>query len=136
MKILPLKRFSGQRGAALFVAIFLITVVVLAAGIVAMTSVTQQTGQVRAGQADQAWYAALARLESEIPGIVNSQSCPPGGSEPPAIGMPTSFTCERVEFQEGADAYFIFNLVAQAALPGPIPVRRSARAQIIVEDPT
>ena len=122
-----------QRGAAIFVAIFLITVVVLAAGIVSLTSVTQHTGQVRAGQADQAWYAALARLESEIPGIIDSGSCPVTGTNPLPIGMPTTFNCESVAFREGSRDYFVFNLEAQAELSGTIPVRRAARAQIVVE---
>lgn len=120
---------SRQRGAALFVAVFLITVVVLTAGIVALTSVTQHSGQARAGQAEQAWYAALARLESEIPAILNSGSCPAGGSQTIA-GLQTTLSCERVEVEEGQATYFIFNLRARAEISGQIPVRRSVQAQI------
>ncbi len=134
MKVLPLKRFSSQRGAALFVAIFLIIVVVLAAAIVTLTSVTQQTGQVRAAQADQAWYAALARLESEIASILTSGDCPVATNQPFA-GLQTSLTCERVEVVEGAVSYLIFNLQAQAVMPGNIPIRRSASVQIVGDSP-
>lgn len=130
MKRLQPSSPARQRGAALFVAIFLITVVVLAAGIVALTSVTQHSGQARAGQADQAWYAALARLESAIPGILSSGTCPAGGSQTIA-GVQTSLDCEQIEVREGPDTYFVFSLQALAALPGAIPVRRTARAQII-----
>ncbi|TVQ28159.1 MAG: hypothetical protein EA370_16950 [Wenzhouxiangella sp.] len=133
MKASPLINLSRQRGAALFVAIFLITVVVLAAAIVTLTSVTQHTGQARAGQADQAWYAALARLESEIPGILGSGACPAGGSQPIA-GLQTTLSCERVEVREGPNTQAVFNLRAEAVLPGTIPVRRTARAQIISGD--
>ncbi|MGY6588101.1 MAG: hypothetical protein ACXIUB_07380 [Wenzhouxiangella sp.] len=122
-----------QRGAALFVAIFLITVVVLAAGLVSLTSVTQHTGQVRAGQADQAWYAALARLESEIPGILANGDCPSPSSQVFA-GLQTSLSCEQSEVREGPNTYFVFDLQAQALLPGSIPVRRTARAQIVSGD--
>ena len=133
MKPRAIKLPIHQRGAALFVAIFLITVVVLAAAIVTLTSVTQHTGQVRAGLADQAWYAALARLESDIPGILGSGACPSGGTQTIA-GLQTSLSCESVEVREGPDTYFVFNLQAQAVLPGAIPVRRSARAQITSRD--
>lgn len=119
-----------QRGAALFVAVFLITVVVLVAGIVTLTSVTQHTGQARAGQTDQAWYAALARLESEIPGILGSGTCPAGGNQTIG-GLQTTLSCDRIEVREGPDTYFVFNLQAQAVLPGTIPVRRTASAQIM-----
>ena len=124
---------GSQRGAAIFVAIFLITVVVLAAGLVTLTSVTQHTGQARAGQADQAWYAALARLDNEIPGILSSNACPGGGNQSFA-GLQTTLSCERVEVREGPDTYSVFNLQAQAVLPGAIPVRRTAQAQIFRGD--
>ena len=133
MKELPAVNLSRQRGAALFVAIFLITVVVLAAAIVTLTSVTQHTGQARAGQADQAWYAALARLESEIPGIITSGSCPGSGSVPIG-GLQTTLSCEEFEISEGPATYSVFNLQARAVLPGAIPVRRTARAQITSGD--
>lgn len=128
------QRFPArQRGAALFVAIFLITVVVLAAGIVTLTSVTQHTGQARAGQAEQAWYAALARLEIEIPGVLNSENCPSGATEVIA-GIATTLSCERVTVSEGSQSYFVFNLSATAVLPGTIPVRRTASARVASGD--
>ena len=122
-----------QRGAALFVAIFLITVVVLAAAIVTLTSVTQHTGQVRAGQADQAWYAALARLESETSTIVANDSCPAGGTQL-TFGFSTTLSCSRVEVREGNIEYAVFNLETTASRGNAASgnfVRRSARAQII-----
>lgn len=134
MSIYPLPSFSRQRGAALFVAIFLVTVVVLAAGIVTLTTVSQHGGQARAGLADQAWYAALARLESDISAVVGGGSCPTGGSQTIA-GIQTSLTCERVEVVEGAASYLIFNLQAQALMPGTIPIRRSASVQIVGDSP-
>ncbi|MCH8476600.1 MAG: hypothetical protein LAT56_01495 [Wenzhouxiangella sp.] len=134
MSILPLPAFSRQRGAALFVAIFLVTVVVLAAGIVTLTTVSQHSGQARAGLADQAWYAALARLESDIPAIAGGGSCPAGGSQLIA-GIQTSLTCERVEVREGSANYTIFTLQAQAVVSGTIPIRRSASVQIVGDSP-
>ena len=134
MKPRAIKLPIHQRGAALFVAIFLITVVVLAAAIVTLTSVTQHTGQVRAGQADQAWYAALARLESDIPGVLNSGNCPAVADQTFA-GIQTSLSCERIEVNEGPITYVMFNLKTQAVLPGTIPVRRVASAQIMGNTP-
>jgi hypothetical protein len=123
---------ARQRGAAIFVAIFLITVVVLAAALVALTSVTQHTGQARAGQAERAWYAALARIEDEVSGIITTDACP-GASTQEVFGFETTLSCDRTEVNEGAMTYGVFSLLAtarQGDTDSAIFVRRSVRAQI------
>ena len=125
-----------QRGAAIFVAIFLITVVVLTAGIVTLTSVTQHTGQARAGQADQAWYAALACVEEAAQEVVNNQPCT---CNPVVNGFNVALTCPNpVTITEGGTEYGVFTISATAARGDPntvIFVRRSATAQIWRESP-
>lgn len=122
-----------QRGAAIFVAIFLITVVVLAAAIVALTATTQHTGQARAGQAQQAWYAALARMENEMGGIISANACPAGAPQS-LLGFETTFACNRTEVTEGGVTYGVYTLEAGASLGAPdsaVFVRRSVRAQVV-----
>ena len=125
-----------QRGAALFVAVFLITVVVLVAGIVTLTSVTQHTGQARAGQADQAWYAALACVEEAAQEVVNNRPC---NCNPPVTGFNVVLTCpDPVSVTEGGDEYDIFTILATATrgdANAALFVRRSATAQIWRESP-
>lgn len=128
---------ARQRGAAVFVAIFLITVVVLAAALVALTSVTQHTGQARAGQAERAWYAALARIEGEVGGIIGSDACPAGAASQTLLGFETTLSCARTEVTEGEIAYGVFSLLAtaqQGNTSSAIFVRRSVRAQITTGD--
>ena len=125
-------RFNRQRGAALFVAIFLITVIVLVAALLALTSATQHTGQARAAAADGAWYAAVARLETAIPGILSSNSCPAGSSED-LFGYTTTLSCSRQEVSEGGNSYGVFTLevtARQGSLDQAIFVRRSLKSQI------
>ena len=124
---------ARQRGAAIFVAIFLITVVVLAAALVALTSVTQHTGQARAGQAERAWYAALARIESEVGGIIGADACPAGSATQTVFGFETTLSCDRTEVTEGEIIYGVFSLLATArhgSSSSAIFVRRSVTAQI------
>jgi hypothetical protein len=123
---------ARQRGAAIFVAIFLITVVVLAAALVALTSVTQHTGQARAGQAERAWYAALARIEGEVDGIIGADACPAASTQK-VFGFDTTLSCDRTEVTEGEMTYGVFSLLAtawQGDTDSAIFVRRSVRAQI------
>lgn len=123
---------ASQRGSALFVAIFLIAVVSVLAAAVALTSVTQQTGAARAFEAEQAWYAALGRIESETPGMLASGACPGGVVN--IAGFDTSFTtCNLTPgIQEGGQTYTVFSVAVTAqrgnAAAGTL-VRRTARAQ-------
>lgn len=113
-------------------AIFLIAVVALLAAAVALTSVTQQTGAVRSLQAEQAWYAALARIETEVPGILASGACPSGGAQVIA-GFTTTLACSQASgLREGGIEYSVYTLEATASLGTASTaslVRRSARAQ-------
>lgn len=124
--------FRRQRGAALFVAVFLITVIVLVAAVVALTSVTQQTGAARAAAAEQAWYAALSRLEAEIPGILSAGDCP-GGGDQAVFGFTTTLDCQVAEVTEAEQDYRVYTLATTASqgnLQAGTLVRRTARAQI------
>jgi len=123
---------ASQRGSALFVAVFLIAVVAVLAAAVALTSVTQQTGAARALQAEQAWYAALGRIELEAPGMLAGDACPGGGAQDIA-GFTTTFECTRTGgIEEGGETYSVFSVAATAqrgnAAAGSL-VRRTARAQ-------
>mgnify|MGYP006428470949 CR=1 FL=1 len=123
---------SSQRGSALFVAVFLIAVVAVLAAAVALTSVTQQLGSARALQAEQAWYAAVGRIELEAPDMLATGSCPGGGALDIA-GFTTNFECSRTEgIEEGGATYSVFSVAATAqrgnAASGSL-VRRTARAQ-------
>lgn len=125
-------RFNRQRGAALFVAIFLITVIVLVAALLALTSATQHTGQARATAAEGAWYAALARLESEVPALLAAGACPAGDSQN-LFGYATSFNCERAEVSEGGNSYAVYTVEAGASQGGidqAVFARRNLRAQL------
>jgi hypothetical protein len=122
-----------QHGSALFIAIFLVAVVSVLAAAVTLTSVTQQLGSVRSLEAEQAWFAALARIESEAPGILSADACPATGVEIVA-GFPTTLDCVRSgDIREGGRTYSVFTLVATAqrgsASNGSL-VRRTARAQL------
>jgi hypothetical protein len=121
-----------QRGGALFIAVFLVAVVSVLAAAVSLTSVTQSLASARGLQAEQAWYAALARIESEVPGILSTASCPAGG--PVAIaGFTTTLSCSAVTgIEEGGRTYSVFTLEATASTGnagGASLVRRTARAQ-------
>mgnify|MGYP005853067453 CR=1 FL=1 len=122
---------SSQRGSALFVAVFLIAVVAVLAAAVALTSVTQQLGSARALQAEQAWYAAVGRIELEAPGMLTAGSCPGSGTQTIA-GFTTTFECSADEIDEGGMTYSVFSVSATAqrgnAASGSL-VRRTARAQ-------
>ena len=121
-----------QRGGALFVAVFLVAVVAVLAAAVSLTSVTQSIGSARGLQAEQAWYAALARIESEVPGILSSESCPGGGAVSIA-GFTTTLACSQTAgIEEGGREYSVFTLVATASTGSAANdslVRRTARAQ-------
>lgn len=125
-------RPASQRGSALFVGIFLVAVVSVLAAAVALTSITQQTGAARAFEAEQAWYAALGRIESETPGMLASGACPGGVVN--IAGFDTSFTtCNLTPgIQEGGQTYTVFSVAVTAqrgnAAAGTL-VRRTARAQ-------
>ncbi len=124
---------STQRGSALFVGVFLIAVVAVLAVAVALTTVTQQTGAARAFEAEQAWYAAVGRIEAEAPGIIAVGACPGGGGQEIA-GFTTTLNCAQSGIvQEGGQSYTVFSLVATAergsAAAGNL-VRRTARVQL------
>lgn len=125
-----------QRGAALFVGIFLITVVVVFAAMVALTSATQHISQARAGLAEKAWYAALACLEEAAQEIVNSNSCPSSCSSV-ASGFTVTLDCPEPEsVTEGGNTYEIYFVGASAQqgdLNSAVFVRRSVASQIASE---
>jgi len=124
--------FRRQRGAALFVGILLITVVVVLAAVVALTAGTQHLGQARTALAEQAWYAAMARLESGIQQAVTGNVCPAGGSAE-LFGFATTLTCTASSVSEGGMSYAVYNLevtASQGTLSSPILVRRSVRSQV------
>ncbi len=123
---------SSERGSALFVAVFLIAVVAVLAAAVALTSVTQQLGSARALQAEQAWYAAVGRIELQAAGLLAGDTCPAGGPQNIA-GYTTTFECTRTgDIEEGGATYSVFSVAATAqrgnAASGSL-VRRTARAQ-------
>lgn len=123
---------SRQRGAALFVALFLITATAAIAAVVALTTGTQQLGSARALATEQAYYAALGRLELEIPGVL-ADGCPAGG--PLQIGeFETELPiCSSESVEEGGASYEVFTLVATASRgsqAGGTLVRRTAQTQI------
>ncbi len=125
-------KLRQQRGAALFVGIFLITVVVLFAAVVALTSSTQHLSQARARLAEQAWYAAIARMESEIQQAIDASACPGTGSSN-TFGFTTQSTCSLSTVQEGSATYNVFSIsvsAAQGSLSTPVYARRSVRAQV------
>jgi hypothetical protein len=125
-------RLRQQRGAALFVGIFLITVVVLFAAVVALTSSTQQLSQARAGLAEGAWYAAVARMETAVQYVVNNDACPPGGASAFA-GYSTTLNCSVTSVSEGGRSYGVYSLEAGASqgnLGTAVFVRRSIRGQV------
>jgi hypothetical protein len=121
-----------QGGAALFAAILLITVIVVFAAVVALTSATQHLSQARAGLAERAWYAAIARLESDIQAIVATDSCPAGGAQE-LFGFETTLACSTVAVDEGGESYAVYSLqvtASQGDLSSPVFVRRTVRGQV------
>ncbi|MDT8439257.1 MAG: hypothetical protein RQ729_09650 [Wenzhouxiangellaceae bacterium] len=123
---------ARQRGSALFVGLFLVAVVAVLAASVTLTSVTQQTGAVRALQFEQAWYAALGRIEAEAPGILATGTCA-GGAQTLA-GFNTTLSCSlSVVIEEGDQRWRQITLIAVAQRGDPSSasqVRRSARATL------
>ncbi len=121
-----------QQGAALFVGVFIITTILVVAGAVALTTTTQHRGQALALEADRAWFAALARLESEIPGLEAGAECP-GGGEESIHGFSTTMDCQREEVLEGDLEYVVYTLESTAtggSRQAGTLVRRTARTQI------
>ncbi|WP_376690388.1 hypothetical protein [Wenzhouxiangella sp. EGI_FJ10409] len=121
-----------QRGAALFVGIFLITVVVVFAAVVALTSASQHISQARAGLAEQAWYAAVARLEDGIQEVLASENCPPTGTQT-VFEFRTTLDCSSIEVSEGGETYAVYTLsvsAEQGDLDRAVFVRRSLSSQI------
>lgn len=122
-----------QRGAALFVGIFLITVVVVFAALVALTSATQHISQARAGLAEQAWYAAVARMEEGIQEIVFTNSCPAGGTAN-LFGFATTLSCSAESVSEGGATYGVYSLevtASRGSLASAVLVRRTVRSQVM-----
>ncbi|QKK02552.1 MAG: hypothetical protein HND55_07790 [Pseudomonadota bacterium] len=125
-----------QRGAALFVGIFLITVVVVVAAVVALTSATQHLSQARADLAEQAWYAAVARLEGAAQHIADNDACPPTGAQA-LFDFQTVLDCARQPVDEGADSYGVYTLDVTASrgnLNEAVFVRRTIRSQVMDGD--
>jgi Tfp pilus assembly protein PilX len=124
-------KLRQQRGAALFVGIFLITVVVLFAAVVALTSSTQHLSQARSGLATQAWYTAVARAETGLQAAVCDDLCPTSSSSS-VQGFSTLLSCQSVSVQEGGDTYTVFDInvsASQGGLGNAVFVRRTLRAQ-------
>lgn len=120
-----------QRGAALFVGIFLITVVVVFAAVVALTSATQNLSQARAGLAEQAWYAAIARMEEGVQDAVCDDICPTD-SAASVFGFSTTLNCAEAAVEEGGENYTVFSIdvtAEQGSLDDAVFVRRTLRAQ-------
>lgn len=121
-----------QRGAALLTAVFLLTVVALLATLVAFTSVTQHTSAVRAHQTEQAWYAAIARLERDIPDMLANSACPVGETVD-LFGYTTTLTCNSTTISEGGEDYRLYHFIVGAARgnrQAATLVRRTVRAQL------
>lgn len=121
-----------QRGAALFVGIFLITVVVVFAAVVALTSSTQHISQARAGLAEQAWYAAVARMEEATQFIADNNACPAGGSAN-LFGFTTTLSCSAESVTEGGSSYGVYSVevtASQGSLSSAVLVRRTVRGQV------
>ncbi len=121
-----------QRGAALFVGIFLITVVVVFAAVVALTSTTQHLSQARAGLAEQAWYTATGRLEIETQRIADKLGCTNANE---MVGnFAVTISCDGLQsVTEGGKSYDIHTIsvsVTQGSTSSAVFVRRSVRAQV------
>jgi hypothetical protein len=107
-------------------------VVVVFAAVVALTSSTQHISQARAGLAEQAWYAAVARLEAGIQQTVSGGGCPAGGSSN-VFGFTTTLSCSASTVSEGGTSYGVYSLevtASQGSLASAILVRRSVRSQV------
>lgn len=127
---------ARQQGLALFMALFLITATAGIAAVVVLTTVTQQTGSIRAMDAERAYYAARARLELEIAEILDTDACTPDAAES-LLGFTTDFDCTATEVQEGGATYNVFTLVATASRGSQAEgtlVRRTVRSQIASAD--
>lgn len=111
---------SGQRGVALFTAIFLIVVIAAVATTVALITTTQQVTSGRSLDATRAYYVARARLDSEIADLATSASgatCPGtgSGSSEDIDGFTTRIeSCNAVGVSEGGDEYDVFTLTVSA----------------------
>lgn len=127
-----------QRGAALFVGIFLITVVVVFAAVVALTSSTQQLSQARASLAELAWYTAIGRLDAEVQSIVGGGGC--SNTTESINGFTVDIGCMPDDPQavsEGGEPYEIYTVTVsaqQGSTSSAVFVRRSATAQIVAGD--
>lgn len=126
----------AQRGVALFVALFLITATAGLAAVVALTTGTQQLGSARALQAEQAYYAALGRLESELPAAISSGDCPVAGMQNIA-GFTTEIDCIAETVNEDGNEYQVLTLSATAergSQSASTRVRRTVSVQVTNPD--
>lgn len=127
-----------QRGAALFVGIFLITVVVVFAAVVALTSSTQQLGQARASLAEKAWYTAIGRLDAEVQNIVGGGGC--SNTTENIYGFTVDIGCmpdDPQSVSEGGELYEIYTVTVSARqgnIGSAAFVRRSVTSQIVSGD--
>lgn len=135
-----MKMVSGQRGVALFTAVFLIVAVGGLAVSVGLISGQQQLTTVQTLDQTRAYYAARARLDREIgdrlgPG---GTDCPPGpfpADEDPIGGFTTVLDdCDTTEdVNEGGAEYDIHEIDVRAYRGSPGSgslVQRSIRVQI------
>lgn len=134
----------GQRGVALFTAIFLVVVIAALAATVAVVTTTQQVGSGRALDASGALHAARARLEREIAATATSApgsgTCPAtgAGSQTDIAGFTTELErCDAITVNEGGADYEVFTLRAAAfrgdRASGTL-VRRELRAVVTNRD--
>lgn len=125
-------KLRQQRGAALLIGIFLITVVVVFAAVVALTSSTQHLGQARAGLAEQAWYTAIGRLEEETQSIARGNGC--ANASEAANNFVLTVSCDGLQnITEGRQSYEIHTVsvsARQGSTGSAVFVRRSVRAQV------
>lgn len=128
----------GQRGAALISAIFLLVVIAAVAAMAANLASTQQLSSGRALDATAAYYAARARLDSEIAAFASSAAgttCPATpAARPPVGGFATELKdCAHSSVTEGGATYDVFTLRVAAYRGNRVGgslVRRELRAVI------
>lgn len=121
-----------QSGVALFTVIFLLVVIALVAGMVAMVTTTQQLSSARTLDAERAYYAALGQLDLALDDAVDNGNCPADDTRTLA-GFTTRVQCTAANVSEGGETYNVYSIEVSAFRgnrdAGTL-VRRTVRAQI------
>ncbi|MCG5514380.1 hypothetical protein [Ectothiorhodospira shaposhnikovii] len=126
---------STQSGGALITAVIMITLLSVVGAVLAQIASQQHASQSRAFIADQAWYAALGRLEKANVELRNNPKQCPTEVEQDFLDTGLSTTLICLSYPDIEPDLTLYDLMASACHSDAIigsDICRTARSQLIV----